>query len=134
MNVDSILLSDYAQLDSGGKLTVVGVFNHIARDMAPVSHPQMALSVVVHGHSEEAGTRHTLEIRLLNQRRELVTPEPITAEFALPGASPPGLPLRNVTVLNVMQPVFPELGAYAFEIYIDGTYHAGVALYVGPKG
>lgn len=133
MNVDSILLSDYAQA-MFGKLTVVGVFDRVPAEEVPVTLSQMTVSLVIHGHSAEAGTTHELEIWLLNQRRERLNPVPFGQPFTFAGPEhvTPGIPLRVVIVQGILMPTFPEFGPYAFEVYIDGTYHTAAALYVGP--
>ncbi len=133
MNVDSILLADYARVGTDGKLDVVGVFNRIPTDILPATLPFLALSLVVHGHSREGGTSHQIELRLLNGRREPIG-TPTTGEFEFPEASDayPGLPVRSVKTFLLLQPSFPEYGLYAFEVYIDGTYHAATSFFVGP--
>lgn len=133
MNVDSILLADYARVGTDGKLDVVGVFNRIPANTLPATLPFLSLSLVVHGHSEEGGTTHGIELRLLNERREALSP-PMVGEFDFPPASDayPGLPVRSVKTFLMLQPTFPEHGLYAFEVYIDGTYHAAASFYVGP--
>jgi hypothetical protein len=131
VNVDSILVSDYAQASLDGKLTVVGVFNRVSG--APITLPQLSISLVIHGHAAEAGTTHTLEIWLLNERREKLNPEPMRESFTFAGSESilPGVPLRVISVSTVLMPTFSESGPYAFEVYIDGTYHASASLYVG---
>lgn len=132
MNVSSIIISDFAQTENG-KLYVIGAFDRIPVTEPPAQLGQMSLSLIIHGHSAEAGSTHSLQIQFLNQRREMMGP-PLDGNFAMPPAEMivPGIPLRAVLTLTILSPVFPELGAYAFEVYIDGTYHAGAALYVGP--
>lgn len=132
MNVDSILVSEFARIEpESSSLTIVGVFNQLVVAEIPVKLPALALSIVIHGHSAEANTSHKIEVRLLNQRRETINPKPIEVSFAFSNAPPPGLPLRHTAVVKVFGPVFPEYGAYAFEVYIDGTYHAGTVVYIG---
>ena len=36
-------------------------------------------------------------------------------------------------VFNVIQAEFPTDGPYAFELYIDGTYHAAAAFFIALK-
>ena len=133
MNVDSILLADYARVGSDGKLDVVGVFNRIPTDVLPAHLPFLALSLVVHGHSGEGGTSHHIELRLLNGRREPVG-APTTGEFEFPVASAayPGLPVRAVKTFLLLHPTFEEYGLYVFEVHINGVYHAAASFYVGP--
>jgi hypothetical protein len=133
VNVASIIISDFAQEDKG-KLHLIGAFDRVLVDSPPAVLGQMSLSLIIHGHAAEAGSTHSLQIQLLNQRREMMGP-PIDATFMMPPSElvVPGIPLRVVLVLTILSPAFPEFGAYAFEVYIDGTYHAGASLYVGPS-
>ena len=128
MNVDSFLLSDYAEVTPGGKLTIVGVFNTIYAKTLPAIHPLLAFSMVIHGHSAEAGRRFEFLIKVLDQdRKELGE---VGGEGQLGPSSPPGLPLRAVMAGRLLAVQFPREGPYAFEVYIDGTYNAGAVLYV----
>jgi len=55
-------------------------------------------------------------------------------DFVLAAATPPpGMPLRHTMVFNVIQAEFPTDGPYAFELYIDGTYHAAAAFFIALK-
>ncbi|MBI4520050.1 MAG: hypothetical protein HY701_04385 [Gemmatimonadetes bacterium] len=130
MNVDSILISDYAAVDPGSKkLTIVGSFNMIAARQFPAQHEQLAVSLVIYAHPKEAGREVGFEVKVLDQQRnELAT---LPGKFTLgTGVVVPGLPLRHVVVVKVFGAVFPHPGLYAFEVYLDGTYHAAAVLAV----
>jgi hypothetical protein len=128
VNVDSILISDYAQI-TAGKLTVVGVFNRIQAKQLPVRLPTLALSMVIHAHHDEAGSSHDGEVKLLNQDRVEIVRRPLHIRFSEQNLVP-GLPLRAVSTTVFLAPQFDEPGAYAFEVYIDGTYHAAASFVV----
>ena len=128
MNIDSILIAEYASTDRDGRLTVVNAFNQIAGPGPQWVIPVMAISLVIHGHSEEAETEHKGEIRLINDARELVRAAPF--EFAFPQATVPGLPVKNITTLMTIGQKFPAPGLYAFEVYIDDTYMAAASLVI----
>ena len=132
MNVDSILLSEYAKSDEAGRLTVVNCFNRLTTPQAPVGIEILCISLVVHGSPSEAGSQHQGEIRLLNQRREVLNekPVPFGFRFAGPEGLDPGMPVRWIGSFRILRLVLPEFGPYAFEVYIDGTYHAAASLYV----
>lgn len=125
MNVDAILISDYATTDSG-KLTVVGTFNQFTPQTYPARLPMLCVTVVVHAHHSEAGTDHHARIVLLNERREDVAVQECPFQLSA-GPGVPGIPLRHITIWRILTPEFHGPGAFAFEVYIDGTYHAGAA-------
>lgn len=130
MNVDSILISEYATTDPAGRLTVVNCYNRITTETLPAGIGLLCLSLVVHGAPAEAGTRHKGEVKLLNQRREVLGQNPISFEFTFKGRDEmePGMPLRWIGNFKIMRLVLSEEGPYAFEVYIDGTYHAAASL------
>ncbi|MFO8175515.1 MAG: hypothetical protein R6T96_14605 [Longimicrobiales bacterium] len=131
MNVDSILISEYATVDNVGRLTVVNVFNKI-NGPGPWAIPFFSISMVIHGHEKEAQTHHEGEIILLDSERERVKEDPIPFEFTFPKKSKntPGMPVRFVVNLMIAGLVFERPGPYAFEVHIDGTYHASASLFI----
>jgi hypothetical protein len=128
LNVDSILLSEFAVV-TDDKLTVVNVFNHIRATKPPAGLPHMSVSLLIHGHSDEAGTTHEVRFKLINSRRDVITEGVIP--FTFPAHTIASLPVRYTAIMNLLLPQFAELGTYAFEVYIDGTYHASSSFYVG---
>lgn len=126
MNVDSFLISDYAD-ETNGKLIIIGTFDTIYVPQFPHVHPLMAFSMVIHGHRDEAGREISLEIKVLDQDRKQIGL--INGSGALPTAAAPGLPLRSVLAGRIHGIPFQKEGAYAFEVYLNGTYHAGAVLY-----
>jgi hypothetical protein len=133
VNVDSILLSEFAKVEQSGNLTVVSAFNALGGPGPAWGLPLMAISLVIHGHRDEAGTEHRAVIRLINARREQVIPEELSFDFQFredDGSLEEGMPLRHTAVFMLGGVAFTEPGPYAFEIYIDGTYHAAATLFV----
>ena len=130
MNVDSILISQFAVLDQGLALTVVRTFNHLETAQLPARIPLMSISVLIHAHSSECGTSHHFELVLVSAKQGRITTV-VEGDFVLSAATPlPGMPLRHEMVFNVMHAEFPTDGPYAFELYIDGTYHAAAAFFI----
>lgn len=132
MNVDSILLSEYASTYPDGRLTVVNAFNRLSGPGPKWGLPVMYLTLVVHGPLQEAGTEHEGEIKLLNAQRELINKEPMKFMFRFPpndGNLTPGMPVRSITTVALgLQ--FDAPGPYAFEITIDGYFAAATLLHV----
>lgn len=132
MNVDSIQVSEYASRRGGGLLTVVNNFNRLQIPEPPLVMPSMAVSLVIHGSSAEADTSHAGEIHFINEDRESLTEEPARFEFSFPPEEEmwPGVPARHVHIWNLFQVQFDTPGPYAFEVYIDDTYHAAASFYI----
>ena len=132
MNVDAILLSEAATLSVDNRLSVLNVFNAMATTQFPAPLPFMALSLIVHAHHSEGGTTHKLDIKVLNEKREIVAEVMKGFSFVFSDKTPtPGVPLRYTLVHGMMNVQFAAPGSYAFEVFIDGTYAAGTAFHVG---
>lgn len=130
MNVDSILLSEYATLTDRSQLSVIRVFNQLGAPDFPATQRWMALSLLIHAHRDEAGTEHEIEIRLRNGSGT-VDASVHKTRFTLVSADPPeGMPLRHTYIHQMVNVQFPEEGTYAFEVFIDGTYHASTSLHL----
>jgi len=132
VNVDSILISEYASLDAAYSLTVVRTFNRIKARSLPARLPLLSVSIIIHAHPSEGGTAHHFELVLVSAKQGRVATI-AQGDFHLtsPTGETPGLPIRHMMVFNAMQAEFPADGPYAFELFIDGTYHAAAAFYVG---
>ena len=131
MNVDSILISEYATLTPGNQLTVIRAFNSLAAPKFPATHRWLAISLVIHAHRDERGSTHQIEIRVTKPEG---TESLHRGEFTLAdGEPPPGMPLRHTYIHQQLGFVFEAEGAYAFEVYVDDTYHAASTLYIHHK-
>ena len=125
MNVDSILISEFASAVDNC-LTVYRTINRIRAKALPARHGMMSVSLILHGHPSESGTEHESELRLLNARREVLASFP--NKFAFTEDEPvPGLPIRQIVIFGLVNLELKEVGPFAFEVHIDGTYHAGAA-------
>lgn len=132
MNVDSILLSEYASVDRGGRLTVVNSFNRLNGPGPQWGIPIIYLSLVVSAHEREAKTRHQCEVTLVDAQRNSVLSQDLEFEMEFTNKTPdaPGMPLRHVTAVSLMGIVFQAPGPYAFEVYIDGVFHGAHTLFI----
>jgi hypothetical protein len=132
MNIDSILISEYAASDGKGRLTVVNTFNRLEGPGPKWGLPAMYMTLVIHGHRAEAGSRHKGEVRVIDAQRKLVE-GPIEFEFpfnADDGSLDDGIPLRAVVTLAMIGVSFGKPGPYAFEVHIDGIWHQSASFVV----
>lgn len=132
MNIDSILLSEYATSTPDGRFTIVNAFNRLSGPGPAWGLTEMYITLLIHGHRAEAGSTHRGEIRILNgEREQLRDPLPFEITFSPDdGELAEGMPLRNFFVGRIVGMAFPAPGPYAFEVYIDDIYHAATNLYV----
>ena len=129
MNIDSIILSEYASFVGTTRLTIIGTLNRTTVPSVPVRLPPIYMSLVIEAHPDQAGSEHEVEIRILNQRRERVG-NAMKVSFRFADEPPlPGMHPRHSLIMAITSE-FPEEGPYAYEVFIDGTYYASTNFYV----
>ena len=106
MHLDFAVVADYALVDQAGKISVLGMFQHIWVQQFPATHPRLHLVLRLRGKRTEIGD-HQVQIRLLDEQ---------DAEI-LGGNGQVTFP-------------FPHPGPYRFEITVDGERQATVPLTV----
>lgn len=115
MQVDFAVLADYALIDQHGKLSVLGIFQHVWVAAFPAVHPRTHLVLRVRGRRSEVGD-HPMRIRFVDdQGAELIGGEG-TVHF---GPPPPGVTEIEAGAVLVFDVPFPRPGTYAFEIAVD---------------
>ena len=115
MQVDFAVLADYALIDQHGKLSVLGIFQHVWVAAFPAVHPRTHLVLRVRGRRSEVGD-HPIRIRFVDDLgAELIGGEG-TVHF---GAPPPGVTESEAGAVLVFDVPFPRPGIYAFEIAVD---------------
>ena len=116
MNVDFAVLADYALIDQHGKLSVLGIFQHVWVQAFPAVHPRTHLVLRVRGRRFEVGG-HLVRIRFLDENgSELVGGEG-SIQFGEPPAGVTEIEAGAVLVFDVP---LPQAGHYVFEILLDG--------------
>ena len=116
MVVDFAVLADYALVDQHGKLSVLGIFQHVWVQGFPAVHPRTHLVIRVRGRRTEVGN-HPVRIRFVDEGgNELVGGEG-AIQFGEPPAGVTEIEAGAVLVFDVP---LPRAGLYAFEILVDG--------------
>jgi hypothetical protein len=116
VHLDFAVLADYALVDPHGKLSVMGMFQHVWVEQFPAVHPRTHLVLRVRGRRTDVGS-HPVQIRFVDhQGTELVG-----GEGSITFGDPPGgvneVEAGAVLVFDVP---LPHAGAYAFEIALAG--------------
>ena len=121
---DFAVLADYALIDQQGKLSILGIFQHVWVTAFPTVHPRTHLVLRVRGRRTEIGS-HSIRIRFVDDTgKELMGGEG-TVQFGEPPAGVTELEAGAVLVFDVP---LPRPGQYAFEINMDGAAAARVPL------
>jgi hypothetical protein len=117
---------DYALVDQYGKLSVLGIFQHIWVAQFPTVHPRLHLVVRLKGKRTEVG-RHQLLIRLVDDQDHEILRGDGTVTFNEPPAGV--VEIEAGTVLAFDTP-FAREGRYQFQISVDGQVETVVPITV----
>ena len=126
MNLDFAVVSDYALVDQAGKISVLGIFQHIWVQQFPAMHPRLHLVLRLKGKRTEIG-EHAVQIRLADEQDVEILGGNGSVTFAEPPAGVTEIEAAAVLVFDVP---FPHPGAYRFQITIDGERAALVPITV----
>ncbi len=67
LHLDFAVVADYAIVDQAGKLSVLGIFQHIWVQQFPAMHPRLHLVLRLKGKRTEIG-EHQVQIHLLDEQ------------------------------------------------------------------
>ena len=127
MKVDLALLCDYALIDQYGKLSVMGIFEHIWVHHFPVVHPRMHLVMRLKGRRTELG-EHAVSIRLVDDSDADIITGDGTVTFSEP---PAGVTEGEAGTVLVFDVPLDHAGDYVFVISVDYEHSTTVPLTVG---
>ncbi len=131
MKIDFAVVCDYALVDQFGKLSVIGLFQHIWVQKFPTIHPRLHLVIRIKGSRTEVG-QHGVRIRLMDEEDQ----EIISGDGKVNLPEPPAgvLEVEAGAVLAFDVP-FQKPGLYRFEIDIDSEAQTIVPIAVsqGPS-
>jgi Family of unknown function (DUF6941) len=126
LHVDFAVVADYALVDQSGKLSVLGIFQHIWVQQFPAMHPRLHLVLRLKGKRTEVG-EHAVQIRLLDEDGNESLGGSGNVMFAEPSAGITEIEAGAILVFDVP---FPHAGVYHFQITIDGEQKAAVPVTV----
>jgi len=126
MHLDFAVVSDYALVDQAGKISVLGIFQHIWVQQFPAMHPRLHLVLRLKGKRTEIG-EHGVQIRLADEQGVEILGGSGQVSFAEPPAGVVDIEAAAILVFDVP---FPHPGLYRFQITIDGEEKATVPITV----
>ncbi|MFQ6046134.1 MAG: hypothetical protein ACE5PT_07235 [Gemmatimonadales bacterium] len=115
MKIDFAVACDYAVVDQYGKLSVLGIFQHIWVGQFPVVHPRLHLVLRLKGRRTEIGD-HQVRIRLCDEDGNKIIKGDGTVAFSEPPAGVTEIEAGCVLVFDVP---FQRAGRYCFAITVD---------------
>src|SRR2546430_16544408 len=108
MHLDFAVVADYALVDQAGKLSVLGVFQHIWVQQFPAMHPRLHLVLRLKGKRTEIG-EHSVQIRLVDEQGTEILGGTGSVTFAEP---PAGGTETAAGALPLVQAPVPPRGAH----------------------
>jgi hypothetical protein len=126
MHLDFAVVADYALVDQAGKISVLGIFQHIWVQQFPAMHPRLHLVLRLKGKRTEIG-EHGVQIRLVDEQDNEILGGNGNVTFAEPPAGVTEIEAAAVLVFDVP---FPHAGVYSFDITVDGERAAQVPITV----
>lgn len=126
MHLDFAVVADYALVDQSGKVSVLGIFQHIWVQQFPAMHPRLHLVLRLKGKRTEIG-EHAVHIRLVDDHGVEILGGSGSVTFAEP---PAGVTEIEAAAILVFDVPFPHHGVYKFAITLDGEGAAEVPITV----
>lgn len=126
MHLDFAVVADYALVDQSGKISVLGIFQHIWVQQFPAMHPRLHLVLRLKGRRTEIG-EHAVHIRLVDDHSVEILGGSGSVTFAEP---PAGVTEIEAAAILVFDVPFPHHGVYKFAITLDGEGAAEVPITV----
>lgn len=126
MKIDLAVVCDYALIDQYGKLSIMGIFQHIWVSQFPTVHPRLHLVIRLRGRRTEVG-RHDLLIRLTDEEQSEILSGTGTVTFNEP---PAGVTEIEAGAVLAFDTPFARPGRYEFAIRVDDDLEAVVPLTV----
>ena len=134
MEVTLALLCDAAKIAADGKINILGQFSQIASPAFPCELPLMHLALRFEARPSDAGAERELLVRLVNADGNRIGE--LGGLLTVPPFKPSGEHSDGATTLQAVVPLpnitFPEPGAYALHLLIDGRGNRSVGLDVIP--
>lgn len=129
MKVEIFTLCDAATTDAGGKLNILGSFDRLMAQQAPLMHPQCALAIKLRFQRVEEGQK---QIRVsfvdLDGKAVMPTVDATThVQFKDNDSS-----ATASLVLNIQQLKLPSFAEYSIDLAVNDRHEASIPLVVAP--
>ena len=126
MKVEIFTLCD-AATDSGGKLNMLGAFDHIIAAAMPAVHPLCAIAVRIRFAKIEEGS-HKLNVTFADTDGKFVLPG-LQASIGV-RLGPDHSTIAANVVLCIQKLKLETFGEYTIDLAIDGRHEGSIPLYV----
>ncbi|SPJ18589.1 hypothetical protein SBBP2_880001 [Burkholderiales bacterium] len=134
MKLDYLIAAEFASSDSGGKATLVGVFDHLYVKELPAVLSSLSVAtrlalesgdIRAEPHKFELVMEHPTGEKLTQIKNEFLAPKPV-------GQKSGSLDFGSVQlVINLRDPMFPVSGSYVIRLDVDGRTIGTTTIHVG---
>ncbi len=131
MELKLALICDSANVSQEGKLNILGEFNTIWGQHAPIKWPMLTLVARFEAHAVE-GSGHTLAIDITDADGHSILDRRIEAQLTF-SQTAPGRPLRANILAGFRDLAFPKFGDYEFHMLVDGHSMGTVVIYIAQR-
>jgi hypothetical protein len=126
MKIEIFTLCD-AATNNGGKLNILGSFDHIFGREAPITYPLCALAIKLRFEKIELGSK-SLRVSFVNADGKSVIP---TLDQTFTVNVPPGESTTSANFVLIIQQIKLEnFGDYSIDLAIDGRLEGSIPLSV----
>ena len=127
MKLELLTLCDFAKGEPTGKLYVIGSFDHIFANQAPVTAPMCAIASRLRFEAVEQGAKN-VAISFVDSDGGKVIPE-VNVQMSV--QIPPGESTVAVNVVVMLPHAnLPRFGEYSIDLAIDSRLEGSIPLYV----
>ena len=129
VTIPLLLTADLANVDSGGKLNVIGVFGNLLPLELPYKHQSMYLVLVLRFHPTETGKKCKLKVELIDEDGIEVFAIP-EMEFDVPKALDPAMEVEFPLVAQIGDLEVQKEGVHKWVVLMDGDHKAELRMTV----
>lgn len=127
MKVEIFCLCDFAQADTSGKMSLVGIFDAIYAHQVPATHNFFSIAAKIRFDQGEEGIKK-IKISVIDLDGKPIIP---AMEMLALVKIPPNQPCANIQVISLIpQITFPNFGEYLTCLEIDGRQAVSATIYV----
>jgi Family of unknown function (DUF6941) len=127
MKVEIFTLCDAATTDSGGKINILGSFDHIWGNTTPITYPLCALALKIRFEKLEEGQKR-IALSFIDADGKSVMPT-LNAQIQV-RVGPNEISATVPISLIVQQINLPHFGEYSIGLAVDGRQEASIPLFV----
>jgi hypothetical protein len=126
VNIDTLLVADYANIAEGGKLNVMGIFREIRAKKFPIPHPEMFLIIGMNASPAEYNKKRNITVKLINAdaTQDLVS---VSHNIDVPQGRG-GRKVEINHILRLQGVIFPYPGTYQFSVLVDNDEKGAISI------